>query len=111
MTTLGTAVYRSRTDPPAWEPDLDIGGWAHMLFDHDQTKAGLWKAEPGGPAGQVEARIPARETILVLEGSVCVAIDRGEPHDLRVGDMLSIPEGSLVGWDPSADCKVFWIYS
>ena len=111
MENVATGVYHSRTDTQTWEPDLEIGGWAHMLFDHGETKAGLWRAEPSTAGGAAEAEIPARETILVLEGSVRVAIDRGEPQDLQAGDMLSIPERSLVGWDPSPDCKVFWIYS
>lgn len=104
-------VYLSKASSQAWEPDLEIGGWAHMLFDHGRTKAGLWRAEGTPNGASVEVAIPARETILVLEGSVRVAIDHGEPHDLRVGDMLSIPELSVVGWGPSPECKVFWIYS
>ena len=111
MENLVDGVYRSRTGTPDWKPDDEVGGSAHMLFDLGETKAGLWRAEPDAMPGLVEVEIPARETILILEGSVRVAIDRGEPHDLRAGDMLSIPERSLVGWDPSPDCKVFWIYS
>lgn len=104
-------IYISSTEPDVWEQDTEIGGLAHMLFDHGETKAGLWQAGPG-PVGDVaEVEIPARETILVLDGGVRVAIDGGVPHDLGVGDMISIPELSLVGWDPSPDCKVFWIYS
>lgn len=104
-------VYLSPAGTRVWEADEEVGGSAHMLFDHDRTKAGLWRAKPGDQRGLVEVEIPARETILVLEGAVRVAIDRGEPFDLRVGDMLSIPAGSLVGWDPSPDCVVFWVYS
>ena len=111
MHDTGGGVYRSRTEAQDWEPDEEVGGSAHMLFDLGESKAGLWRAEPDAMRGLVEVEIPARETILILEGSVRVAIDRGEPHDLRAGDMLSIPERSLVGWDPSPDCKVFWIYS
>jgi uncharacterized cupin superfamily protein len=104
-------VYRSRTTTDAWEPDDEVGGSAHTLFDHGATKAGLWRAGPGGGRGPTEVEVPARETILVLEGSVRVTIDRLETHELRAGDMLSIPERSLVGWDPAPDCTVFWIYS
>ncbi len=104
-------VYLSRAGTEAWEPDDDVGGSAYMLFDLGETKAGLWRADPHAPAGAAEVPIPARETIFVLEGSVRVTINRGEPNDLSVGDMLSIPAQSLVGWDASSDCKVFWIYS
>ena len=104
-------VYVSRTTTDVWEPDDEVGGSAHMLFDHGATKAGLWRALPI-PAGEpATVKIPARETILVLEGSVRVTLDRVETYDLRPGDLLSIPERSLVEWDAAADCKVFWIYS
>jgi uncharacterized cupin superfamily protein len=104
-------IYVSRTDPDTWEPDTDIGGSAHMLFDHGDTKAGLWKADPDDMRGNVSVEIPSRETIVVLEGSVRVAVDRGAPHNLSVGDMISIPAGAMVGWDPTPHCKVFWMYS
>ena len=105
------ATYLSRAAARGWDADNDVGGWAHMLFDLDRDKAGLWKAEPGERRAAVAVEIPARETILVLEGSVHVTIDGGEPIELRVGDMLSIPPRSLVGWHPSPDCLVFWAYS
>jgi uncharacterized cupin superfamily protein len=103
-------VYRSRTDTDEWEPDEEVGGSAHMLFDLGRTKAGLWRSDPEHERGQVEVPIPARETIVVLAGSVRVGVD-GTPHDLSTGDLLSIPAGAMVGWDPSPDCTVFWVYS
>ncbi len=110
MVDARTDVYRSRIDTEDWEADDEVGGQAHMLFDLGPTKAGLWRAGPGGPPDPSEVPIPSRETIVVLEGSVRVGVD-GAPHDLGMGDMLSIPAGAAVGWDPSADCKVFWVYS
>jgi uncharacterized cupin superfamily protein len=104
-------VYVSRATARDWSPDDEVGGSAHMLFDLGATKAGLWRAESAAPRRLVEAAIPTRETILVIEGEVRVTIDRGETYALHVGDMLSIPEGSLVGWDASPDCTVFWVYS
>lgn len=111
METSGGGVYFSGADARDWQPDLDVGGSNHMLFDRGATMAGLWRADPDATRGSVEVEIPARETILVLEGSVRVTIDGGEPRELRPGDMLSIPERSRVGWDPAPDCMVFWIYS
>jgi quercetin dioxygenase-like cupin family protein len=73
--------------------------------------AGLWRADPDAERRLVEVPIPARETILVLEGSVRVGVDGGEPRTLAVGDMISIPARSMVGWDAAPDCVVFWIYS
>ena len=111
MTTEVDSIYLSRGDARTWTADTDVGGSSHMLFDHERAKAGLWKADPDDPRGLVEVEIPARETILVLEGSVRVTIDRGTPYELQAGDMLSISERSLVGWDPTPDCIVFWAYS
>ncbi|MGH2635804.1 MAG: cupin domain-containing protein [Actinomycetota bacterium] len=110
MVDVGGGVYVSRTDTQEWEPDDEVGGSAHMLFDLGATKAGLWRAEGDERGDPVDVEIPARETIVVLEGAVRVGVD-GEPHDLREGDMLSIPAGTMVGWDPSPGCKVFWVYS
>jgi uncharacterized cupin superfamily protein len=103
-------VYRSRTDTDDWDPDDEVGGAAHMLFDHGGTKAGLWRADATNDRRTVEVTIPARETILVLSGEVRVGVD-GAPHELHTGDLLSIPPGALVGWDASPDCRVFWVYS
>ena len=111
MAEVSDGVYLSRTDTDEWEPDDEVGGGAHMLFDHGATKAGLWRAERSNERGAVEVEIPARETIVVLEGAVRVGLDGSRHLDLRSGDMLSIPEGVRVGWDPSPDCKVFWVYS
>ena len=31
--------------------------------------------------------------------------------DLGPGDIISLPAGAAVGWDPTDDCQVFWVYS
>ena len=105
-------VYVSRTTTDAWQPDLDVGGSSHMLYEHgEDSMAGLWRADPDSERRMVEVPIPARETILVLEGSVRIAVDGGEPRELSAGEMISMPAGSRVGWDAASDCVVFWIYS
>lgn len=111
MTEVSTGVYLSRADTEEWEPDDEVGGSAHLLFDHGASKAGLWRAETHDVRETAAVEIPARETIVVLEGTVRVGLDGGEPHAMAKGDMLSIPAGTRVGWDPSPDCKVFWVYS
>ena len=75
------------------------------------TRAGLWRAgpEPAAPAPPVE--IPERETIYVIEGRVGIGVNDDESFDLGAGDMVSIPANAMVGWDPSDDCQVFWVYS
>jgi len=111
MAEIETGVYVSRTDPDEWEPDDEVGGSAHMLFDHGATKAGLWRAGPERPGSPVEVEIPSRETIVVLEGSVRVGVNGELTLDLARGDMTSVPEGARITWDPDPDCKVFWMYS
>lgn len=113
MEGIGNGIYVSRTGAERWEPDVDVGGSAHMLFDEsDTSKVGLWRADDGparGPSDPVV--LPARETLLVLEGSVHIGIDDGNELDLGPGDMASLPAGSSIVWDAAPGCKVFWVYS
>lgn len=111
MTDLGNGVHVSTTDPNEWVADEDVGGVAHILFQEGVSTAGLWRSDPSSPNRSVEVEIPARETIVVLEGSVRVGIDGTSALDLGPGDMASVPKGSRIAWDPSPDCKVFWVYS
>jgi uncharacterized cupin superfamily protein len=113
MAEPGEGIYVSRVDPGDWKPDLDIGGQAHMLFEEpDGSTVGLWRSDPAEPSGPADAvEIPLRETILVLQGSVRIGIDDREPLELGEGEIVSIPKGSMVAWDPTPDCKVFWVYS
>jgi len=111
MTELGTGVYVSRIDTDQWEPDNEVGGSAHILFEEDASTVGLWRSDPTNPPRDVEVEIPARETVVVLEGTVRVGIDGMSTLELGQGDIASMPKGSRIAWHPSADCKVFWVYS
>lgn len=104
-------VYVSRIDTDRWEPDLEIGGSVHMLFAEGASTVGLWRSDPANPTRSVEVEIPARETVVVLEGAVRVGIDGTSMLELTAGDMASMPKGSRITWDPSTDCKVIWAYS
>ena len=110
---MGNGIYVSRVDTDDWEPDEEVGGSAHMLFDEgDASKVGLWRSDPGptrGPSDPVV--LPARETIVVLEGTVRVSVDDATNLDLGPGDMASMPEGSSIVWDADPGCKVIWVYS
>lgn len=111
MAGTGSGVYVSRIDTDRWEPDDEIGGSAHILFEDDGSTVGLWRSDPANPTRSVEVEIPARETIVVLEGTVRVGIDGTSTLELVPGDMASVPKGSRIAWDPSPDCKVIWVYS
>ncbi len=111
MADLGGGIYVSRVDSDEFEPDDEDGGFAHMLFADGGAMAGLWKPDPevsGAYAGLV---LPARETIVVLEGSVQIEIENGPTLDLSVGDMASMPKGAVTTWHPSPDFKEVWVYS
>ncbi len=110
MTERGGGIYVSRIDADEWEPDDDVGGSVHMLFEDGATMGGLWKNDPD--AGTAEGHeLPARETIVVLQGSVRIEIRGGPTLDLGVGDMASMPKGAVTTWHPSQDFKEVWIYS
>lgn len=110
MAELGAGVYVTRIDTDDWEPDEEVGGSAHMLFDEaDDSKVGLWKAE--GPVNPTEVELPARETILVLEGKVRIEIEGSPTLELGSGDLVSIPRAARITWAPDPDCRVVWVYS
>jgi len=104
-------VYVSRIDTDRWQPDEDVGGAVHILFEEGLSTVGLWRSDPDHPPLPGEVEIPARETIVVLEGSVRVGIDGTSSLQLTKGDMASIPKGSRIAWDPAPDCTVLWVYS
>jgi uncharacterized protein len=111
VTELGGGVFVTRVDSEEFEPDEEVGGFTHMLFEDGETMAGIWK--PGSDIGswpKVE-ELHARETIVVLQGSVQIEIEDGPTLDLGPGDMASMPKGSVTTWHPSADFKEIWAYS
>ena len=113
MVEAGSGIFLSRTDTDDWEPDVEVGGSAHMLFDEsDDSKVGLWRADPSPPRGPSEpVLLPARETIIVLEGTVRVGVDGATDLALGPGDMASLPKGASIVWDADPGCKVVWVYS
>src|SRR4249919_1537902 len=92
MTDLGGGIHVSRIDSEDWEPDDDVGGSTHMLFEDGETAGGLWKLEPDSRGPQAH-ELPARETIVVLEGAVRIEIEGGPTLELGVGDMASMRAG------------------
>jgi uncharacterized cupin superfamily protein len=108
---LGGGVFVSRVDTDNFDADDEIGGFTHTLFEDGETMAGIWK--PGSDVGSwpKTEQLHARETIVVLEGSVRIEIEGGQTLDLRVGDMASMPKDAFTTWHPSADFKEIWLYS
>ncbi len=111
MTQISEGVHITRTDTEEWQPDDEVGGSAHILLQEGSTIVGLWKTEPGVPTEVTNVELPARETVLILEGSVHIGIDDETEIEFGPGQIVSMPKGSTIAWDPSPDCKVFWVYS
>lgn len=113
MADLGGGVFVSRVDSDEFEVEADeeVGGFTHTLFDDGASSAGLWK--PGSDVGDFPktGALPARETIVVLVGSVRIEIEGGPTLNLGVGDMASMPKGAVTTWHPSSDFKEIWFYS
>jgi uncharacterized cupin superfamily protein len=82
----------------------------HTLFEDGQAAGGLWKTEPDGTLGEVH-ELPARETIVVLEGTVRIEIQGMPTLELAAGDMASMPKGAITTWHPSPEFKEIWLYS
>jgi uncharacterized cupin superfamily protein len=109
MTDMGRGVYVMRTDSEAWVSDEEVGGLVQTLFEDGESAGGLWKP---GDRGAVEGDVlPARETIVVLQGTVRIEIDDGPTLNLTAGDMASMPKGATTSWHPSRDFKEVWLYS
>jgi uncharacterized cupin superfamily protein len=111
MADLGGGIYVSRVDSDQFEPDDDPGGLTHLLFEDGEAMAGLWKPDPGPSRAYTGHVLPARETIVVLGGSVRIEIENGPTLDLTVGDMASMPKGAVTAWHPSPEFKEVWVYS
>jgi uncharacterized cupin superfamily protein len=111
MTDLGGGVYVTRVDADEWEHDEENDGLVHMLFDDGTTAGGLWKPSPETGPEVAGLGLPARETIVVLQGSVRIEIADGPVLELTAGDMASMPKGAVTTWHPSQDFKEVWLYS
>lgn len=111
MTDLGGGVYVSHVDSDEFEPDDEVGGFTHTMFEDGQTMAGLWKPGSDAASWPRTHALPARETIVVLEGTVRIEIQDGATLDLDAGDMASMPRGAVTTWHPSPDFKEIWFYS
>lgn len=110
MTDLGGGVYLTRTDREVWEHDPENGGLLHLLYEEGDQAAGLWKPAPEQTSAEGLV-LPARETIVVLEGTVRIEVQGGPTLDLKPGDMASMPKGATTTWHPSPDFKEVWLYS
>jgi uncharacterized cupin superfamily protein len=111
MADLGGGVFVSRVDSEEFAADPEVGGFTHTLFDDGVATAGLWKPGSDVRDWPKTGELPARETIVVLAGSVRIEVEGGPTLVLGVGDMASMPKGAVTTWHPSADFREIWFYS
>jgi uncharacterized cupin superfamily protein len=110
MADLGSGVYLSRIDTDEWQPHEETGGSVQIIFEEDGTTCGLWRRDPNGTLGEPH-ELPARETFVVLEGTVRIEIMNGPTLELGEGDIASLPKGAVTTWRPSPEFKEIWLYS
>ena len=110
MNDLGGGVHVGNVENSEWEKDAEVGGLVQVLFEDGASTGGLWAAgpDPHVAAGHV---LPARETIVILEGTVRIEIQDGPTLELGPGDIASMPKGATTTWHPSPDFKEVWLYS
>src|SRR2546425_1160532 len=60
-------IFVSKVSTEEWEPDPEVGGEMHVLCAGLEVEAGLSRFPPGG-GPPIWWTLPARETLLVLEG-------------------------------------------
>ena len=104
-------VYLSSTRTEEWEQDSDPPGEMHVLCDDVEMEAGLWRPSAGVTPDPVQWTLPAREVILVLEGSARIEIEGGPTLELEPGSIASLPKGARTTWHATPDFKEFWILS
>jgi len=107
MTELGPGVYVMRSDSETWELDEEVGGLMQILFEDGDNACGLWK--PGDQDSVEGNLLPARETVVVLQGSVRIEIEDGPTLELSTGDLASLPKGANASWYPSRDFIKVWL--
>ena len=107
--TETSGVFVTRVDSDEYEPDDEDGGFAQVLFDVNGSAAGLWKPDPA--VSRYDVELPARETIVVLSGTVRIELEGGPTLDLSEGDIASLPNGAVTTWYPSPDFREVWVYS
>jgi uncharacterized cupin superfamily protein len=106
----GNGVSISHIDASEWEHDDETGGLVHMLRITDTVQIGLWKPGPMADT-PIEVELEADETLLVLGGTGRLRIDGAAPHELRPGDIVSVPKGARTSWVVDEAFRELWVYS
>jgi uncharacterized cupin superfamily protein len=105
---LHPGVFVSTTATDDWAPDPEVGGEKHVLVENEDGYAGMSRFRKESVVGPWT--LPARETIVVVEGAVRIEIEGGPTLDLGVGDMASLPEGAITTWHLTLPYREIWFF-
>ena len=101
-------VFVSSVGTTDRRPDPDVGGEVHVLLDGTDGYAGMSRFVDTDTVGPWTA--PIRETFLVLEGSARLEIEGAPTVELGVGDLISIPAGSVATWYLTLPYRELWFF-
>jgi quercetin dioxygenase-like cupin family protein len=101
-------IHVSNIGTGDWESDPEVGGEMHVLVAGEDAFAGMSRFVDVDVVGPWT--LPARETILILEGAARIEIAGGPTLELRVGDMASLPKGAVTMWHLTLPFKEFWSF-
>jgi uncharacterized cupin superfamily protein len=101
-------VFVSNASTDDWQPDPDVSGsQMHELVHADGVWAGLSRfTSVDGPVTWTPEK---REVAIILEGSVRVELGDGDPLQLGVGDLFSLPPGVETTWHITTPFKEMWV--
>jgi quercetin dioxygenase-like cupin family protein len=91
-----------------WKRDPEVGGEMHVLVEVEGAYAGMSRFVDLAEVGPWT--LPARETILIVEGAARIEIAGGPTLELRVGDMASLPKGAVTTWHLTLPFKELWFF-
>jgi uncharacterized cupin superfamily protein len=101
-------VFMSKASTDDWQSDPDVpGSQMHELVRADGVWAGVTRfVSVDGPVPWTPEQ---RDVVMILEGSVRIEMAEGEPMELGVGDMISLPPGVETTWHMTTPFKEMWV--
>jgi transcriptional regulator with XRE-family HTH domain len=108
-----TPADRRRPAPPDWAPSAQGVAAAALALPDDRLRGTSVHAviEPGGSSGDTRPTRPGEELLLVLSGTLAVAV-AGEHYEVGPGDTLHYPTDRPHSWHnagPEPVRAVWWL--
>ena len=104
---ISKGVFVSSVATEQWEADREVGGEMHVLCETGNVEAGLSRFTI--ESGPICWTLPARETLMVLEGEARIELADGPTLELRAGDVASLPAGAVTTWHLKPPFREFWV--